>query len=172
VPLLHNNLKNFASCRFYGVVVSWEGKLTIKNRLMHLDKKREEQLEKIEFELEKEYDREATEEQKSPEIIIETESEKEKTGKDQQPGIEPTNPGEVLKKKKRDLFFELTLFFILGALIGITLKTEAVKKITIGFNDYQIPAQSVRYDVAELKRNLLQKAAEQQQQQQPTVNNQ
>ncbi len=142
---------------------------------MHLDKKREEQLEKIEFELEKEYDQAQSKKQKSPEIIIETENEKEKTSKDQQPEIEPTNPSEVLKKKKRDLFFELTLFFILGALIGITLKTEAVKKITIGFNDYQIPAQTVRYDVAELKRNLLQKAAEQQQQQQqqqPVINGQ
>ncbi len=139
---------------------------------MHLDKKREEQLEKIEFELEKEYDQAQLEDQKSSEKIIETENEKEKIEKVKQVEKVLVDVGEILKKKKRDLFFELTLFFILGALIGITLKTEAVKKITIGFNDYQIPVQVVRYDVAELKRSLLQKAAEQQQQQQPAINGQ
>ncbi len=132
---------------------------------MHLDKKREEQLEKMEFELENEYNQESSEEQQSSEMIFETENEKEKTEEIQQVEIKVEkmqNVEDLEKKKKKDLFFELTLFFILGILIGITAKTEAVKKITIGFNDYQIPAKLERYDLAELKRNLLQQAAQQQ----------
>lgn len=90
--------------------------------------------------------------------------------------LENVQSGQAFeKKKKKDLIFELTLFFILGLLIGITVKTEAVKRITIGFNDYQIPAKTQRYDVAELKRNLVQQAAREQEassDQQTTGNNQ
>jgi len=90
--------------------------------------------------------------------------------------LENVQSGQDLeKKKKKDLIFELTLFFILGLLIGITVKTEAVKRITIGFNDYQIPTKTQRYDVAELKRNLFQQAARKQEassDQQTTGNNQ
>jgi hypothetical protein len=141
---------------------------------MHLDKKREEQLEKIEFELEEEYNQDSTEEQKSSEMIFETENEneKEKTEETRQVEInveKMQNVEDLAKKKKKDLIFELTLFFILGALIGITVKTEAAKKITIGFNDYQIPAKAQRYDLAALKSELLRQAA--QRQQQTTGNN-
>ena len=132
---------------------------------MHLDKKREEQLEKMEFELEKEYNQESAEDQKSSEVIFEIENEKEKTEEIQQVEIKVEkmeNAEDLIKKKKRDFVFELTLFFILGILIGITVKTEAAKKITIGFNDYQIPAKAQRYNIAELKSNLLRQAAEQQ----------
>ncbi len=140
---------------------------------MHLDKKREEQLEKIEFESEEEYNQVSTEDRKSSEIIFETENEKEKTEKIRQVEInveKMQNVEDLAKKKKKDLIFELTLFFILGALIGITVKTEAAKKITIGFNDYQIPAKAQRYDLPALKSELLRQAA--QRQQQTTGNNQ
>ncbi len=132
---------------------------------MHLDKKREEQLEKMEFELEKEYNQESSEEQESFEMIFETENEKEKTEEVRQVEIKVEkfqSQQDLAKKKKKDLVFELSLFFILGILIGITVKTEAVKKITIGFNDYQIPAKVQRYNIAELKSNLLRQAAQQQ----------
>ena len=140
---------------------------------MHLDKKREEQLEKIEFELEEEYNQDSSEAQQSSEMILETESEKEKTEEIRQVEIKVgkmQNVEDLAKKKKKDLIFELTLFFILGALIGITVKTEAAKKITIGFNDYQIPAKAQRYDLPALKSELLRQAA--QRQQQTTGNNQ
>ena len=68
---------------------------------------------------------------------------------------------DLEKKKKKDLIFELALFFVLGILVGITIKTEAVKKITIGFNDYQIPPKVERYDVAKLKDDLIREAAKQ-----------
>lgn len=129
---------------------------------MHLDKKREEQLEKMEFELEKEYDQAETGEQKPSGLIFEAENETEGVEETRQVDSETEKTQSVeesAKKKKRDLIFELSLFFILGILIGITVKTEAVKKITIGFNDYQIPAKIQRYDIAALKAKLLRQEA-------------
>jgi hypothetical protein len=66
------------------------------------------------------------------------------------------------QKKKRELLFEMSLFFILGILIGITLKTEAVKRITIGFNDYQLPKVAASYNIAEIKNKLEAQTAQQQ----------
>lgn len=69
---------------------------------------------------------------------------------------------EVLeKKKRREVIFEMALFFILGVLLGITIKTEAVKKITIGFNDYQITKPSQSYDVTDMKIKLDEELAKQ-----------
>ena len=71
---------------------------------------------------------------------------------------------EVLEKKKRkEAIFEMALFLILGILIGITVKTEALKRITIGFNDYQIKKSTQSYDLTALKKQLDDQAALQQQ---------
>lgn len=66
------------------------------------------------------------------------------------------------KKKRREIIFEFALFFVLGVLLGVTIKTEAVKRITIGFNDYQIESGKNRYDIASIKSELERKAIEQQ----------
>lgn len=79
------------------------------------------------------------------------------------------NEQDLEKKKKREAVFEMALFFILGVLIGITIKTEAAKKITIGFNDYQIPRISQSYDTKQLKQNLIQEAQSQQQEAQQAL---
>lgn len=57
-------------------------------------------------------------------------------------------------KRYRDRKVELSLFFILGLLLGFTLKTEAVKRITIGFDDYQISAGRNAYDIESIERKL------------------
>ncbi len=80
------------------------------------------------------------------------------------PVSEAQNPEELAKKRKREAYFELTLFFILGILLGITFKTEAVKRITMGFNDYQIIAPKEKYNIEYLKENLQQEMARQQEQ--------
>ena len=69
---------------------------------------------------------------------------------------------EVLEinKEKRDFKIELALIFILGVLLGITAKTEAVKRITIGFNDYKINAAPDAYNVSEIKKELAKKSAD------------
>lgn len=58
------------------------------------------------------------------------------------------------KKKKTDFYIELVLFFILGILIGIAVKTEADKKITIGFNDYKMKIMKQDYDINKLQADL------------------
>jgi uncharacterized membrane protein YcjF (UPF0283 family) len=133
---------------------------------MHPDKKREELEEIKELEREKKYEQEH-------EMVIELEEEVEE--KEETKKIEgEIETWEVLEKKRRkEAIFEMVLFFVLGVLIGVTLKTEAVKRITIGFNDYQIKKPAQSYDIAALKKNLddqlaAQQAAQQAQQAQPS----
>lgn len=64
------------------------------------------------------------------------------------------------KKRKRGIYVEMVLFFILGILIGITLKTEAIKKITMGFNDYQMSIKSQAYDINKIQADLAKKSSE------------
>lgn len=126
---------------------------------MHQDKKREELEQKKEFEqLQQEELFEQVELENSGEekIVIEIETEKKDGFEEFESEIERA------KKKKREVVFEFALFLVLGILIGVTIKTEAVKKITIGFNDYQIESNKERYDIASIKAGLEQKAIEQQ----------
>jgi len=97
------------------------------------------------------------------ESVMEIELEQEEEFKSIENEIESS---EVLeKKKRREVIFEMALFFVLGILLGVTIKTEAVKRITIGFNDYQINQQAERYDVSDLKKKLDEQIAKQQAQQ-------
>lgn len=70
------------------------------------------------------------------------------------------------KKKKNDVIVELTLFFVLGLLLGITIKTEAAKRLTIGFDDYKIEKSRQGFDVSQMERELLRKAEQQKEAQQ------
>ncbi|MDO9231721.1 MAG: hypothetical protein Q7U36_04595 [bacterium] len=67
---------------------------------------------------------------------------------------------EILRekpKKKYDFYVELVLFLILGILIGIALKTEAVKKITIGYDDYKMKIMKSDFDINKIEKDILQK---------------
>jgi hypothetical protein len=64
------------------------------------------------------------------------------------------NKEDLEKKRKREVIFELVLFFVLGVLIGITVKTEAVKRITIGFSDYKIANGKSSYNIEDMKNSL------------------
>ena len=68
------------------------------------------------------------------------------------------SPEDIEKKKKREVVFEMALFLILGVLLGITIKTEAVKRITIGFNDYKMIEGKQGYNFKEMEKVLEQKA--------------
>lgn len=70
------------------------------------------------------------------------------------------NTTTVRKKRRSDFYIEMVLFFILGVLIGITLKTEASKRITIGYNDYQMNIHLQDYDINKLQTDLTRKNAE------------
>ncbi|MDR3559587.1 MAG: hypothetical protein P4L62_03855 [Candidatus Pacebacteria bacterium] len=64
--------------------------------------------------------------------------------------------GEAPKKRRHrfDFYIELALFLILGALVGISVKTEAAKRITIGFDDYKMKIERQDYDINQLQTNL------------------
>lgn len=66
------------------------------------------------------------------------------------------------KKKRNDVIVELSLFLILGILLGVTIKTEAVKKITIGFNDYKLANSRQAYDITAIQAQLQAQAAQEQ----------
>ncbi|EKE19590.1 MAG: hypothetical protein ACD_8C00134G0002 [uncultured bacterium] len=121
---------------------------------MHQDKKREE-LEEI-----KEFERMQQEELLGQEAEIEDVEETENFEKEKSEEVPIENEIERSKRKRKEMIFEFALFCILGILLGITIKTEAIKRITIGFNDYQIKTETKRYDIASMKKNLEQKALE------------
>ncbi|HAR99862.1 MAG: hypothetical protein US57_C0006G0051 [Candidatus Moranbacteria bacterium GW2011_GWC2_37_73] len=139
---------------------------------MHQDKKREELEQKKEFErLQQEELFELEQEEDLSEV--ETEEDQQNKNLEQTQESQPIeNEMERAKKRRREVIFEMALFFILGVLLGVTIKTEAVKKITIGFNDYQITKSSQKYDIAELKKALDEQAAEQAAQEQIQMENQ
>jgi len=58
---------------------------------------------------------------------------------------------------KRGFYFEMALFLILGILVGIAIKAEASKRVTIGFNDYKIVSLKQGYDFSEIQKNLMEK---------------
>ncbi len=64
-----------------------------------------------------------------------------------------------------DRRFELALFLILGFLLGIMLKIEASKKLTIGFDDYLVEAVESEIDINQIQRNAIeeQKVAQEEQ---------
>lgn len=62
------------------------------------------------------------------------------------------------QKKKIDFRFELALFLILGFLLGVVIKSEAVKRVTIGFNDGAIISVKQGYDLEKIKADLAEAA--------------
>ncbi|MFA6047838.1 MAG: hypothetical protein WCV59_05185 [Parcubacteria group bacterium] len=64
------------------------------------------------------------------------------------------------KRGKRDYYIELALFLILGILLGVAIKTEAVKKVTIGFNDYKMKIMNQDFDINKLEKDALAKQME------------
>lgn len=64
------------------------------------------------------------------------------------------------KNQKKDFYIEVILMLILGILIGVAVKTEAVKRITIGSNDYKIKFFANAYNLNNLEKELAQSQTE------------
>lgn len=79
--------------------------------------------------------------------------------------LEDSEKGDKTKKRKRDFFVELILFFILGILIGIAVKTEAIKNITMGFDDYKMKIGRQDYDINKIQQELIANQLSQQEEQ-------
>ncbi len=67
---------------------------------------------------------------------------------------------KVYRNKKADFYIELGLILILGILIGIAVKTEAKKKITIGFSDYLIKQVPNSYNINQMEIQAQQQQAQ------------
>ncbi len=63
---------------------------------------------------------------------------------------------EIKKDNEKNFIINLGILFVLGFLIGITLKTEALKKITIGYNDYLMKIDFQDYDINKMQTDLMQ----------------
>lgn len=61
-------------------------------------------------------------------------------------------------EKKVDFRFELVLFLILGFLLGVVIKTEASKRITIGYNDGSVVSVKQEYNFEEIEQGLIEKS--------------
>ncbi|MFZ5982014.1 MAG: hypothetical protein ACOYS2_00345 [Patescibacteria group bacterium] len=72
---------------------------------------------------------------------------------------------EKKPKKRVDIYVELALFLVLGILMGIAIKTEASKKLTIGFDDYKMNILPKGYDINQLQKEEIQKQIEESQKQ-------
>jgi hypothetical protein len=59
-----------------------------------------------------------------------------------------------MKTHKNSFYLELVLLLILGFLIGAVIKTEAAKRITIGFGDYAAATLKQGYDFVQIEKNL------------------
>jgi|WetSurMetagenome_2_1015567.scaffolds.fasta_scaffold1636038_1 hypothetical protein len=68
---------------------------------------------------------------------------------------------EIEKKSKpRRISTEIIFFLILGFLLGIAIKTEAVKRITIGHDDYRIDSLKQGYDFVQIQKDLSEQSAQ------------
>jgi len=64
------------------------------------------------------------------------------------------------RKKQENPYIERILILILGILIGIAVKTQAVQKITIGFDDYLMKFENRGYDLNKIQDEQLKKMLE------------
>ncbi len=64
------------------------------------------------------------------------------------------------KPSKAEFYIELALFLVLGLLIGIAAKTEAVKRVAIGFDDYKMKIYQSEYNINSMQVEQAKKRAE------------
>jgi hypothetical protein len=64
--------------------------------------------------------------------------------------------------RSRKINLEMILLIILGFLIGVVIKTEASRRFTIGYEDYQVAQNKQAFNIEEIEKNLVQKTAEEQ----------
>lgn len=77
---------------------------------------------------------------------------------------EMKNKLQGIKNKVRTDFI---LYFIMGVLLGVIIKTEAAKRVVIGFDDYKLAGIRQDYDINKMEKDLVEKAKSQ-----PDINSQ
>lgn len=74
---------------------------------------------------------------------------------------ETEETGDKLKNKK-NYHTEIILIFIIGLLLGIMIKAESLKKVSIGFSDYRVKGGSQEYKLDDIEKKLMEKAEKEQ----------
>ena len=79
---------------------------------------------------------------------------------------EEIKEAEIEEQEKKSRFgkikwinMELAFFLILGFLLGIAIKTEAAKRVTVGFDDYKISSLKQGYDFGKIQKDLAAQSA-------------
>jgi len=75
------------------------------------------------------------------------------------------------KQGQGNPYIEKALILILGILIGIAVKTEALEKITIGFDDYLMSYHEQSYDLNKMQDEQIEKMMEKQESQEEEIEN-
>lgn len=65
-----------------------------------------------------------------------------------------------LSEKKPKIWKKMAMIFVFGLLLGIALKAEALKKITIGYNDYLMNIKTQNYDINKMQADLSKSVSE------------
>ncbi len=81
-------------------------------------------------------------------------------------------PQKMPTEEKENTYIEFILFLILGFLLGIVIKTEVSKRITIGYDDYRLQGQKEMYRMNEVQLEVKRKAEEKAKKEEETVNQQ
>lgn len=75
----------------------------------------------------------------------------------------------IEKQGGRKINTEIILYLVLGVLLGIVIKTEAIKRVVIGFEDYKLAGMQRDYDINKIEADLIQKAKQQAEESQPQI---
>lgn len=59
-----------------------------------------------------------------------------------------------VKKDKNNYRTEIVLIFIIGILLGVMVKAEALKSLSIGFSDYKVKGGTQAYDIIEIEKKM------------------
>jgi hypothetical protein len=70
--------------------------------------------------------------------------------------LEPEKKEEKVRSFSK-INFEMILIILLGFLIGVVIKTEASRRFTIGYEDYQVAQNKQAYDIEKIEKDLFQK---------------
>lgn len=66
-----------------------------------------------------------------------------------------------LQGMKNKFRMDLFLYLIMGVLLGVIIKTEAAKRVVIGFDDYKLAGIRQDYNINRMEKDLLEKAKSQ-----------
>lgn len=63
-----------------------------------------------------------------------------------------------VKKDKNNYRTEIILIFIIGLLLGVMIKAEALKNLSIGFSDYRVKGGAQAYDIVAIEKKMKEEA--------------